>query len=341
MNMMDFRLLYPLEGVRNIVLQMSFSFDASVQVIYPYMSMGCTIVCVDKGLIGDSEALVNWLIQCQAHLACFTPSFLDICRKSDRFNQENLPGFKQIYFGGEILLKKTVQYLHETFPKALVYNLYGPTESTVDISGCLVTDEMLADEENPIPIGYKMDGTEVWIEAEDGRHCADGEVGELVTVSKSVSRGYFNNPEKTKACFFMGDHGLMGYRTGDLVYRKNELLYFVGRKDFQIKLNGYRIEVEDVTSNLSKVSVVQSCAVLPALGKDGKVAYLAGFVTLISGIEKKSTLEQVVAIKSELKELIPAYMIPQKIFIVPEFKLNTNNKIDRKALAEAYHITLA
>ena len=137
----------------------------------------------------------------------------------------------------------------------------------------------------------------------------------------------------TEACFFKFD-GKRGYRTRDLVYKKDNLLYFKGRTDFQIKLNGYRIELEDIENNMRKIDIVSNTAVAP-IYRDEKVAYIQAFVVLAERNEG-SLLKTKLQIKEELKKRVPSYMIPKKITILDKLPMNSNGKADRKKLVEEY-----
>lgn len=121
-------------------------------------------------------------------------------------------------------------------------------------------------------------------------------------------------------------------KTGDMGYIENCVLYFCGRKDFQIKLNGFRIELKDIEINIKKVNNIKNVVVLPVY-KEEKVANLVAFVIL----EKEndlSNLKNTLKIKEELKEYLPAYMIPKNIKSVKEFLFNNNDKINRRRLME-------
>jgi len=178
-----------------------------------------------------------------------------------------------------------------------------------------------------------MPNCELRIEDENGNKLNDGEKGELVIVGDSVSIGYLNNPEMTNKVFFKTEDNKQAYRTGDLGYYENGILYYSGRKDFQIKLNGFRIEIEDIENNFRKVENINNVAVLPVFNEENKISYLTAFVVL--NVENElSNLKNATLIKSELKKFIPEYMIPRNIKILKQFPLNTNGKIDRKKLME-------
>jgi D-alanine--poly(phosphoribitol) ligase subunit 1 len=235
-------------------------------------------------------------------------------------------------FIGEVLTKNTAKTLMERFPNSKVINAYGPTEATVAISVIDINEEMIEDYKE-LPIGYPMSNCELRIEDEEGNKLNDGEKGELVIIGDSVSIGYLNNPEMTNKVFFNTEDNKQGYKTGDLGYCENGILYYSGRKDFQIKLNGFRIEIEDIENNFRKIENINNVAVLPVFNQENKISYLTAFVVL--NVENElSNLKNATLIKTELKKFIPEYMIPRNIKILKQFPLNTNGKIDRKKLME-------
>jgi len=155
----------------------------------------------------------------------------------------------------------------------------------------------------------------------------------LLIIGDSVGPGYLNRPELMQKRFFVdSETGKRGYRTGDVAYRKNGLCYFAGRIDNQLKLAGYRVEIEDIESNLAKIPNIARAAVIPVM-EEGRVQYLAAFVILQSG-DELSALNRAITIKKQAAELLPSYMIPRKIIAVDALPLNTSGKVDKKVLAE-------
>jgi len=126
------------------------------------------------------------------------------------------------------------------------------------------------------------------------------------------------------------DGEVYGYKTGDLGYLDQGMLYYGGRADFQIKLNGYRIETEDIENNLRKLAAVRNAAVLPAV-REGKVTHLNAFVILKDEGADRS-LKTAVEIKKQLRAYLPEYMIPKKIIFKDSFPTTPNGKTDRKKL---------
>lgn len=323
-----------------VLNQVSYSFDVSVIQLYIYLASGKTLFCVGKEMIEDFGLLFHHLKESRISSWVSTPAFIEMCAVYDSFDRSLLPKLEKIILAGETLTKKLVSCLWSKFPGVEVINGYGPTEGTVLLTCCTITDKMMADNTNELPIGYLIDGAEFTIDRQvEARTAADDCVGmkkgELVVSSQSISKGYFRNPQATAKSFsFPEDSPWPTYRTGDIVYMCDGLIYFCGRKDFQIKLNGYRIELDDISENVNKIDVVSNNVILPVY-KDGKVSYIAAFVCLNRDLGL-SAAKTTVFLRKELAKLVPSYMVPKKIIVLDCFPLNVNGKIDRKLLAERY-----
>lgn len=310
--------------------QVSYSFDVSVFALYLYLPLGHAIYSIDKLMLNDMKELFQWLPVSQIAVWVSTPSFIEICAYDDKFNEHLLPKLRKVILAGEILTKLLVKTIEERFPKTSVVNGYGPTECTVLLTACEITSEML-NAKDSLPIGYILDDASYTLEnayEDEGKT-----VGELSVISNSVSLGYYNNVEKSAEKFWYDESsGKHGYRTGDLVYEKNGLIYYVGRIDSQIKLNGYRMELDDISENINKLTYVTNNVILP-IKEEGKVQYLTAIVILKELVEK-SKLKMILRIKKDLAALVPSYMVPKKICFVESFPLNVSGKIDRKKLLE-------
>ncbi len=312
--------------------QPAYSFDLSVVPLYLGLCNGKTLFSLAKSTLKDLGEMFNQLAESNTECWVSTPTLADICTKFDDFNGKVMNKISKFIFIGEVLTKNTANTLIERFPNAKVINAYGPTEATVAISVIDIDGKMIEDEKE-LPIGYPMANCELRIEDEQGNKLNDGEKGELVIIGDSVSIGYLNNPEMTNKVFFKTADNKQGYKTGDLGYYENGILYYCGRKDFQIKLNGFRIEIEDIENNFRKLENINNVAVLPVFNEENKISHLTAFVVL--NVENElSNLKNSTLIKTELKKLIPEYMIPRNIKILKQFPLNTNGKIDRKKLME-------
>ncbi|MGM0219806.1 D-alanine--poly(phosphoribitol) ligase subunit DltA [Enterococcus sp. AZ126] len=321
------------QGMR-FLSQAPYSFDLSVMDVYPALTSGGSLTPMRKEVINDFKKLFTVLPTLDIEVWVSTPSFMDICLMELTFDGKHVESLKIFLFCGEELPKMTAQKLVERFPKARIFNTYGPTEATVAISGVEITPELL-EKYSRVPIGYVKSDTQVYIMNEDQEVLAE-EVGEIVIAGPSVSKGYLNNPEKTEAAFF-NYKGQPAYRTGDAGKLKDSLLIYDGRIDFQVKLHGYRIELEDIDHHLAEVSYVKQAAVVPKY-QHHKVQQLVAFVVAHPhDFDKEFKLTK--AIKEELSTSVMDYMVPQKFIYVERLPLTANGKIDRKGLMNEVNAT--
>ena len=310
--------------------EISYSFDVSVCALYEALSRGMTLWTADRQTLESPQALFALLRAAKPDAWVSTPSLAEFCIHSAQFCAELMPQVRQFLFCGEVLTKKLAAELMRRFPGVPVINAYGPTETTVFVTGVEITRDML-DADEPLPIGRPFETVQAIIADDHGRPLPDGEAGELLVLGEAVSPGYLGRPELNEALFFRTEDGLRGYHTGDLCRMADGMLYYLGRLDGQIKLNGFRVELEDVEQNLVKLPNIARAAVLP-VWQDGRVTALTAFV-LLEKPDGESALQRARRIKTALAGRLPSYMIPRKILAVDSFPLNTNGKIDKKQLA--------
>lgn len=304
--------LKPLSDFRsiNVLNQANFSFDLSVADLYYSLSNGHTLISHNSDIQANYNEIFD--IMPEINVAVMTPTFMKLCLLNKDFNEINFPNFKCIYFCGEQLEIKTVEKIFDVFPNLKIINAYGPTEATSAVSGILIEKEMLKNKEL-LPVG------------EVGNFATNIEIidNEIVLKGKSVFGGYLGNyiggyfEEKNINC----------YKTGDIGYIENGMLYCKGRKDNQVKYKGYRIELNDIEYSINSIDGVMECAVVAKYNDNLIVKSIKAFVVVCNN-------QDVDYIKNELKKNIPLYMIPKTIKIVDKLPINKNGKIDRKALSE-------
>lgn len=313
--------------------QAPFSFDLSVMDLYLALYTGGTLWALDKRIQSDMKLLLDSLRSSNADVWVSTPSFADVCLSDKQFSQELLPKLKQFLFCGETLTNRTVSRLKQAFPNAEIVNTYGPTESTVAVTEITINPEV-NERYQPLPVGKEKEGTWILIWDQNGCPVLEGEKGEIVIAGDTVSAGYWKNEKLTEEKF--GIIEIEGksrrfYRTGDQGYKKDGLLFYSGRMDRQIKLHGYRIEIDDIENNLMRLPDVRQAAVLPVY-RDGKVRSLTAYVSVRKKKEDEFTASQ--EIRFLLAQYLPNYMIPKKIIFLDQFPMTNNGKADRKALEE-------
>ncbi|MCL4546091.1 MAG: AMP-binding protein, partial [Chloroflexi bacterium] len=251
--------LRPFARDREVFLnQAPFNFDLSVMDLYGALLTGSTLFCLSRDEIVEPRALFTRLRGAPVTSWVSTPSFARFCLAEPTFRAELLPCLRCFLFCGETLPGSVAAALLERFPLAEVWNTYGPTETTVAVTAVQITREMAAYDQ-PLPVGYPAPGVAVWITppGEPDRHLPAGESGEISIAGPQVALGYLSDDAASSA-FVRGPFGQLIYRTGDLghIDPPTGLLYCHGRLDRQIKLHGYRIELEEIEAQLRRVEGV-------------------------------------------------------------------------------------
>lgn len=310
-----------------IANQAPFDFDVSVKDIYSSLKTGAQLVLIPKEMFSEPTKLTVYLAEHKVttliwavSALCLISTFhcLDYCRPEY---------INKILFSGEVMPIKHLKEWMSYYPGAVFVNLYGPTEITCNCTYHIIDNSR--EYENGIPIGRAFKNREVFLlDNEDKLITNNDETGEICVRGVSVALGYFNNPQQTMSAFVQNPLNKMYpdiiYRTGDLAkYNENGELVFCGRKDFQIKHMGHRIELEEIERAMAAVSEIsRACCVF-----DEKKSKLFGFY--VGSLEKKE-------LHGILSETLPVYMIPGALRKIEEFPLNKNGKIDRKLLFEMY-----
>lgn len=286
-----------------------FSFDLSVMDIYFTLFTGGTIVAVSYEIRDNLQRFYDELRDDQVALMVMTPTLAKLLLLEENFSQEYFPDLRGFFFCGECLEAATARRLHERFPEAVVVNAYGPTECTCCVTLVNISAEM--EREEPLPVGI-VSRAAVDVLLEDD---------EIVLRGGSVFGGYLGvAPDDCRSV-------PNSFHTKDIGALDGDLLYCRGRKDHQVKYEGYRIELGDIEQNLLQIDGVRE-AVVCAKRKSGTgvVRLLKAFV-----VASASDLDEK-AIKSALAKRLPAYMIPKTIVLMDALPVNANGKYDRKKL---------
>ena len=301
-------------------------FDNSVFDFFVGLFSGASLTPVPRELLTKPYELVPYI----GHMGCTVwfsvPSLLIYLMAMKAMAPLAFPALRAIVFGGEGYPKVELKKLYDLFSgQATLVNVYGPTECTCICSGHTVGVEDFRDMGGLPTLGFLNPNFDYRILDEEERDAASGE---LCLIGPNVAAGYFNDPERTAAAFFtISDSSRFMkrmYRTGDLVREEGGMLHFIGRRDNQIKHMGYRIELEEIEHALVKLPQVDQAAVVyhrvsSAYGK--LVAYVACH-------EHEADKE----LLSGLGTLLPEYMLPSRIIVLPNLPKNPNGKVDRQRL---------
>lgn len=313
----------------NYLGQPPYSFDLSNMYWWPALLSGSTIKAIPHDVVENFGKLFTALPHLDLNVFVSTPSFADMLMLSPAFSEKRMPGLKFFLFCGEELTIKTAKNLQQRFPHAKIFNTYGPTEATVAISGVEITPEIVANTDR-LPVGYAKPGVTLSIWKDDQQITKPGQEGEIIISGNSVAQGYMNNPEKTAKAFFTLN-GQKAYRTGDAgVLDAEGLLHHKGRMDFQIKLHGFRVELDEVRASLEKSPLIKQAVAVPKYNKDGKVTHLIADVIPNEQPDNPAALTK--AIRESLDGLIMPYMMPTQFIYKESFPMSANGKIAVKQL---------
>jgi len=301
-------------------------FDNSVFDFYLGLFSGACLTPVNKSLLTRPYELVSHVGKSGCTIWFSVPSLLIYLMAMKAMIPAGLPQLRAIVFGGEGYPKVELTKLYRLFAaQAELVNVYGPTECT-----CICSAHTLGEEDfqemTGLPTLGRLNPNVDYRIVDDLGH--EARSGELCLIGPNVAAGYFNDLDRTTESFQSltepGRFMKRMYRTGDLVLEKDGKLYFIGRKDRQIKHMGYRIELEEIEHSLVNVPNVRQAAVVyhRATAAYGK---LVAFVEASGPLEEKDML-------ASLTQLLPTYMIPSQFIVMAELPTNPNGKIDRQNL---------
>jgi amino acid adenylation domain-containing protein len=255
------------------------------------------------------------------------PAAIAWMRDTRSLQPGSLPGLRYTSFGGEPLPLAAVRAWQAAAPNSAIDNLYGPTEATVDCVGQLVAPgatPIVTPGRDVLAIGTPHPGTELRVLGPDRRPVARGEVGELVIAGKQLTSGYLGAPELTAERFPVID-GERWYLTGDLAMQDAVgAFHHLGRVDNQIKIQGHRVELEDIEAQMRVVAGADQVAAVAWPVEDGVARAIVCFVV-------RSALPAG-RIREALRSRLPSHMVPSAIHEVAALPLNASGKLDRRAL---------
>lgn len=295
-----------------IACHSSFAFDASVEDLFPVLTVGGTLYIVPENIRKDMRQLHAYLWKNQITGGCYTTTFGVMLAQYGE-----LP-VKYLCLGGEQLNTQLVAPYH-------IFNTYGPTEFTVDATFHELRCEPIDDSN---AIGRPLYNLAAYVVDRQGHLLPQGAIGELWLSGCQIAEGYWNQPqltsEKFTQCRFA--KGKV-YHTGDLVrWNQDDLLEFIGRTDSQIKLRGYRIELGEIEQAIMKTEGILACkVVLRKPDKRLSEEHLTAYYTAHKEIQDKE-------FKELLKSSLPSYMIPSLFVRIDKMPLTNNGKTDLSRL---------
>lgn len=271
-----------LGGGATVLQKTPMSFDAAQWEILAPAFGGCVVMGA-PGVYRDPEALISTIIEHEVTTLQCVPTLLQALLDTEELR--TCTSLRRVFSGGEALPRELARQITDEIPWASLINLYGPTECTINATAHLVDPGALGDGGGTIPIGVPVDNTQCFILDENMSPADIGEVGELHIGGAQLARGYLNRPEQTRERFiaspFVPTERL--YRTGDLAHwNPDGSIQFAGRIDNQVKLRGYRVELDEIALAISEHTWVKRAAVV--VDDDERT----GFQNLVACVELNS-----------------------------------------------------
>lgn len=302
-------------------------FDISVWQTLTAPLFGACVEIIPDALVRDPLALLALLASRRVSLLEPVPALLQALLDAQEQRRIELPALRWVLPTGEALPMPTARAWFERYPEIPLMNAYGPAECSDDVA--FQPLHQAPKESGSVAIGSPTAGAELYVLGHDLNPLPVGVPGELAIGGIGVSRGYLADPARTAANFVPNPLGAPGsrlYLSGDLArWRADGVLEYLGRKDFQLKLRGFRIEPGEIEACLERHPAVQRALVnLQRLGESELlVAYWQG--------DDAATASET-ELASHLRGELPAYMLPSAWVRVASWPLNGNGKVDRKAL---------
>lgn len=289
----------------------TISFDASILDVFPTLACGACLIVPSEEQRHDFSALDRLVIEHQVTHAFLPPALLAALPNC------SWPSLQHLVTGGDICDLDTIERWK---PSRHFYNIYGPTECTV-----LATLSDFSVHDNNKNIGIPIANARCYLLDERMRPVKPGEHGELYIAGAGVGRGYYRQATMTSERFLPDplDSNALVYRTGDMaMWNDDGNIHFVGRRDFQVKIRGFRVELGEIENAILRSRLFKQCAVV--LDQQKRICAFVAKPYLDSS--------NAMDVKTAVRNILPEYMIPAQVIILPSLPATDNGKIDRKAL---------
>lgn len=316
------RLDFYTENPDVFLLMSSISFDSSKAGIFWTLCTGGNLVITEKQAEQDIAHIEGLIKKHSVTHTLMLPSLYKLILEHGSVS--NLTSLKAVIVAGEACLPSLRDLHFDKLAHVNLYNEYGPTEATVWCTAYHIKES----DAKVVPIGIPVANARIYLLNENLGIVPFGAVGDIYVGGPGVTSGYINRPELTEKVFvnnpFSNIANDLLYKTGDRGrYDQNGNIEFLGRIDEQVKIRGFRIELDEVEKAILKNRAVNNVVVL--VEEKGSTTRLIAFV-------ETSVELNVMAIKTDLKKILPDFMIPSAIYPLAELPLLPNGKIDKKSL---------
>ncbi|OXB08226.1 non-ribosomal peptide synthetase [Flavobacterium pectinovorum] len=320
---------YPANAQDIFCLNIRVSFSPSVRNILEAIIQGNKIVILPEYLYHNIDKFVETVSQKEISRLSLTPSFIRLLIENDKESFLNKLNFLEVR--GEAISMEDMTLFKKLMPATKIVSRYGSTEaSSTAYNEALESN--LNTSSRYFALGKPIHNTVFKIIDDSSNVLPSGIIGEIYVESKSVAQGYIGT---TNNNFIYKDGQISGLKTGDLGYIDQEgILQFIGRKDSMLKLRGYRIEPEEIELAMEKFEGIMKAKIVPVDVEDPTMARLVAFCHV-----KKVDEFTDINLKHFLKDMLPNYMIPNKILFLDEFPRTSTGKIDIQSLKRQINVT--
>ncbi|MDD3347414.1 non-ribosomal peptide synthetase [Oscillibacter sp.] len=298
-------------------------FDTFVAETLLSLAMGKQLVMCDEEEMMLPWKLAEIILRHHVEIVQFTPARFQMCLSNDAFSQAT-KHLKLVLFGGELLTPLLLGKTCEA-TDAITVNMYGPTEATVYMTMVDVRPG------RPVSIGRPLKNGRIYVLDDEGRPVLPTAYGELWLAGEVLSAGYISRPDLTEKAFLPDPFfpGERMYRTGDIARMRLDGCYdFRGRRDSQVKLNGQRVELEEITGAIMTSGCALLAATVPVRHSDGSMQLCAFYQPNPNGRGGKEE------ILSHMRAVLPVYMLPSRIVALSAMPHTASSKIDLRTLTE-------
>jgi len=304
------------------------TFDLSVHDLFTCWDAGATLVPYSEQTLTPATLIEEKELTCWFSV----PSVAMFASKVGLLTPGAFPTLRWSLFCGEALSASLAKSWQQAANNSILENLYGPTEATIAITWYRWNSQTSPAEcvSGLVPIGWPFDGQQICAVNENLQLVSAGESGELCLGGSQVTSGYLNDAEKTAKSFVKLAHtgDKIWYRTGDLVRMDDRgCAYYLGRRDFQVKISGYRVELQEIDLVLREAAKTELAVAIPWPLSEGSAS---GIVGVVSASDPARDAEVIKACQTRL----PRYMVPTRLYHFPQIPLNVNGKIDRGKITE-------
>ena len=302
------------------------SFVDSVWEIFGPLLKGVPTVIISEDEVKDPHLLVESLMANHVSRVVLVPSLLRVLLDVFDDLQKRISKLRLWVTSGEEIPLELAKRFREAMPQARLINLYGSSEVSADVTFYEIGDDFLGQR---VPIGRPIDNSKVYVLDAYLQPVPVGVRGELYVGGAGLARGYFNREDLTAERFVVSPfrRGEVLFRTGDLGrYLSDGNIEYVGRRDHQVKVRGFRVELGEIESRVKEVEALSDCVVVLREDRPEDTRLVAYYV------EREGQSVEVSEIRRYLQSKLPDYMVPQHFVKLGSMPLTPNGKVDRKAL---------